>query len=470
MNRLRNRLIFVFLASTLIPLGATLWITSSLLERSLGYAATSDLDQVSRSLEVTAREFYRQARDRLRSDAAAGHLKPAEYPIAAIAQWPSEIRDFWDAGESERFFLEGERGERLNYAQRAATGVRVFSLGLGPVGMTSIREQYRQARGAVEALSQRDLRRGFIYTFVVLAAAVWLAAMAALIIFSIRISRPIHQLTRGLTQLAEGNFDVRLPEGRNDEIGSALLAFNHTAARLRQSRDRLIYLAQMASWQSLARKMAHEVKNSLTPIRLSIEEIVARRGEDDPQFIEQAAQIVAEEVDGLERRIRAFSDFASEPPVRPRAMDLNAMVAERVAFLGRARSGVEYRLRLAPEGARALADEDLVRGILTNLIENAAEAAGPGGITQISTGEEDGAVIVEVHDSGPGLSPLARETLFEPTISFKRGGMGLGLSIARKSALLSGGDITLVQGELGGAGFRVRLPRAAPPERARMSA
>lgn len=472
MNRLRNRLILVFLASTLIPLAATLWITTSLLERSLGYATTSELDQVSRSLEVTAREFYKQARERLRADAPAGRVKPAEYAVTRQAEWPDAIRDFWESGETERFFVSGERGEVLNYAQRGTSGVKAFTLDLGPVGMTRIREQYKQARGTVDSLNQRDLRRGFIYTFVLLSAGVWLAAMAVLVISAIRISRPIHQLTGGLTQLAEGNLEIRLNETRNDEVGSALRAFNNTAAHLRRSRDRLVYLAQMASWQSLARKMAHEVKNSLTPIRLSMEEIVARRGENDPQFIEQAAQIVAEEVDSLERRIRAFSEFASEPPLQPRAVDVNAMIEERVTFLGRARAGVQYRLQLAPAGVRALADEDLVRGILTNLLENAAEAAGAGGVVLVNSAADERMVTVEVHDSGPGLSPLARETLFEPTISFKRGGMGLGLSIARKSALLSGGDITLAQRELRGAGFRVRLPRAAQTEQqqTRMSA
>jgi signal transduction histidine kinase len=107
-----------------------------------------------------------------------------------------------------------------------------------------------------------------------------------------------------------------------------------------------------------------------------------------------------------------------------------------------------------------MADQDLVKGILTNLLENAAEAAGEGGRILGVTSAEDGRIAVEVHDSGPGLSEQARDSLFQPTISFKKKGMGLGLSIARKGALLSGGDIVLVKGELGGAGFRVLLPAA----------
>jgi signal transduction histidine kinase len=94
------------------------------------------------------------------------------------------------------------------------------------------------------------------------------------------------------------------------------------------------------------------------------------------------------------------------------------------------------------------------------VIENAAQAAGPGGVVLVRSARHDGKVAVEVHDSGPGLSAQARATIFEPTISFKRGGMGLGLSIARKSAVLCGGDVQLIEGELGGAAFRVVLPPA----------
>jgi signal transduction histidine kinase len=107
-----------------------------------------------------------------------------------------------------------------------------------------------------------------------------------------------------------------------------------------------------------------------------------------------------------------------------------------------------------------VADQDLIKGILTNLLENAAEAAGDGGRILGVTSAENGRVNIEVHDSGPGLSEQARASVFQPTISFKKRGMGLGLSIARKSALLSGGDIVVTKGELGGAGFRVLLPVA----------
>ena len=247
-------------------------------------------------------------------------------------------------------------------------------------------------------------------------------------------------------------------------MGAPSSAFNNMAEQLRTNRDRIVYLAQMSSWQSLARKTAHELKNSLTPIRLTVEEMLARQPTADRAFMEQAAEIVVSEIETLEGRVRAFSEFASDPPVRPESLDVNTLVNERVALLKPAHPDTTYQLRLASGRPRVYASADLVKGILTNLLENAAEAAGPGGTVLTVTRAEDAHVVIEVHDSGPGLSDQAAATLFEPTITFKKHGMGLGLSIARKNALVSGGDISLVTGELGGAGFRVIVLPAEGPK------
>jgi two-component system nitrogen regulation sensor histidine kinase NtrY len=459
MNRLRDRLILLFLVATLAPLAATLWLTTSLLQQSLRYSTTRELDALSRALKATGHEFYQQACDSLKRDALAGLLAPQHYGTSAAGAWPEPVREFWDSGQKERFYLSGTDGDHLNFLERHDREVLAWSRPLGAVAMDRLSRQYSEARAVVEKGSGRDLRRGFVVTFLVLALGAWLVSLGLLVFFAARVSRPIHDLTDGLAELASGNFGARVSTDRNDEVGRAIRAFNHTAGQLQQQRARLVYLTQLASWQALARKMAHELKNSLTPIRLTMEEMQVRAGEGDRSFSSQAAEIVIDEVDSLERRVRAFSEFAAEPPIRPQALDVNSMVEERMAFLRSGHPEVAYELRLAPDLPAALADADLVKGILTNLLENAAEAAGAGGRVLSSTALADGSVAVEVHDSGPGLSDLARESLFEPTISFKKHGMGLGLSIARKSALLAGGDILLVKGELGGAGFRVLLPR-----------
>ena len=461
MNRLRNRLILIFVAATFVPLGATIWITTRLLEWSLNFTTTSQLETLSRTLEHTGHELYRHHRDDLKRDAQAGAIPPQKFAARASESWPAAVKAFAESGEPEQFLYAAGTagsGDRLDYLVRHGNDVWCYSTSLG-VSLDQLTQQIRDARNLAAAVHDRDLRRGVKFAYIASAASFWLLSLVALVYLAHRISRPIHQLTAGLQQLASGDLHARVKSDNDDEIGRAVAAFNHMAGRLRESTERMVYLRQMASWQTLARKMAHEVKNSLTPIRLAVEEMQARSSPEDRAFMSQATSIVVDEIETLERRIRAFSQFAAEPPVQAAPLDVNSLLQERISFLKSAHPEVAYETRLS-DAPPVMADADLVKGILTNLLENAAEAAGHGGRILGVTAEREGRVAIEVHDSGPGLSEQARASLFQPTISFKKRGMGLGLSIARKSALLSGGDIVLVKGELGGAGFRVLLPLA----------
>lgn len=462
MNRLRTRLLLVFLAATLVPVIATLVVTWRLLEHSIALHSTRELDATSRALEQTGRALYANARDALRAGVESRRILPSSIHRSADSpSWPSDVREFADSGEPERFQLAGRKRDEVQYFVRTPGGILVYSRPIGGGSrLKDVAEQYARAREVVQRAAGRDLRRGFVVTLGILAVAVWGISFGVTLYLARRISKPMEELTAGLSHLASGNLDVRLQPGGSDEVAAAMRAFNSTAEELRTSREKLIHVTRLASWQNLARKMAHEVKNSLTPIRLTMEEVVARRGERDDAFLEQAAQIVVDEVGVLERRVRAFTEFASEPPVQLEVMDVNAVLEERIALLRAAHPEVAYDTECSKGPIRAHADADLVKGVLTNLLENAAQAAGAGGTVLSRTMETDGKVAVEIHDSGPGLTEQARTTLFEPTISFKKSGMGLGLSIARRSAVLVGGDIVLVQGELGGAGFRVVLPPA----------
>jgi nitrogen fixation/metabolism regulation signal transduction histidine kinase len=412
-------------------------------------APLAELDQVSQSLQKTGRELFIDSCDLLKRSAADASV-PAKHLT------PEEAQAFWDSGKADRCELAGNQGDRIDYFLRKDNGVLVYSRPMG-ISMDELTRQYAGARDAFDRSAGRNLRRGFSTALLVIAAALWFGALAALIFLAAHISRPVRQLTQGLGRVAAGDLDARVEPGGADEIGAALQAFNHMADQLQHAREHLIQVTRLASWQAVARKMAHEVKNSLTPIRLTMEEIISRGPNQDRAFLEQASQIVADEVQTLEKRIRAFSQFAAEPPVEPCEFDVNAMLEERVSFLKSSHPEVIYDLKLAPGKPTAVADPDLIKGVLTNLLENAAEAARPGGVVMARTALAGSKLNIEVHDSGPGLSSQARSSLFEPTISFKKGGMGLGLSIARRSALLCGGDLQTLEGELGGAAFRVVL-------------
>ena len=467
-NRLRNRLIVAFLAATVLPFAGTVWITTTLLDRSLAYSTTTELDRLSQTLEATLRQFYQREREALKQDAQAGRISPTRYAVGNAAAWPEPVRAFWDSSDSERFALSGSSGDHLDYMRRAdgdsasSPGVESFSRDLRGIRMDQLSAELRRTRETVELMKGRDLRRGFTLTLLVLLATAWVLSLAPLVFIAHRISRPIRQLTAGLTDFAAGDWDRRVavaaladPTPR-DEVGKAVDAFNRMADQLRANRARLVYLTQMESWQSLARKTAHELKNSLTPIRLTVEEIQARQPADRA-FIDQAVQIVVSEIDALERRVRAFSEFASEPAVTLGRVDINGSVNERVALQRLVHTETRFNLQLDQFAPIAHADADLLKGALTNLLQNAAEAAGPRGVVLVTTRRAPDHIAIEIHDSGPGMSDEASATLFEPSITFKKHGMGLGLSIAKKNAILCNGDIALIGGQLGGAAFRVTL-------------
>ena len=458
--RLRHQLVLVFLAATVLPLAAILWVSSALMSRSLGFVATGDVAALSSSLERVGREYYRQARQQLRSDAASGRAEPRRLDPASRAGWPTPLQQFWDSPEAERFVLSEPAGDRLHYALKRDGRLLVYSSDLDGVRLGEITRQIREARTRAGDLRERDLPRGFTLALLIAAAVAWSLSLALVAYLSVRVTRPIQALTGGLGELAAGRFEARVAApASGSEVAKAIEAFNQTAGELERNRDRLVYLTQVASWQLLARKMAHELKNSLTPIRLTVEEIAARQPGAGPEFFERAVGIVVDEVTSLERRVRAFSEFAAEPEPRPSRLDLEALAHERVQLLRAGHPGVSYRIESSREAAAsAWADCDQVKGIVTNLLENAAQAAGDRGEILVTIHSDAASAVVEVHDSGPGVSAEARSRLFEPSISFKKHGMGLGLAISRKNALLAGGDLALVEGRLGGAGFRLVLP------------
>src|SRR5687768_8894996 len=236
----RNRLIVAFLAATVLPLAATFWITTSLLDQSLGYATTGELDRLSRTLEATVRQFYQRERDDLKQDAIAGRVTPTTYVVASQATWPDAIKAFWDSGEADRFGLSGSGGDHVDYLRRtdadgAPRGVLAYRRDLLGIRMDQLSTEVRSAREFVESSKGRDLRRGFTLTLLVLLGAAWLISLAPLVYIAHRTSRPIRQLTEGLTAFADGDWSLRVETGVDpgtpprDEVGRAVQAFNRMA-------------------------------------------------------------------------------------------------------------------------------------------------------------------------------------------------------------------------------------------------
>jgi len=266
-------------------------------------------------------------------------------------------------------------------------------------------------------------------------------------------------------RVGAGDLSVRVTPRGNDELDELARAFDVMVAELGDARSRLGYLQKVSAWQEVARRLAHEIKNPLTPIQLAVQELGSKYRGDDPVYrrlLATAQEILNEEVGAIRRLVDDFSAFAKLPKVEPAPVDL----AQVVEDFARAHPEWQEFLRVERNGqVGALCDRMLLRNVLANLVENAVQAAEATGrkpeirIAATDSPADRGARLT-VDDNGPGVPADARERIFDPYVTSKEHGTGLGLAIVRKIVLDHGGDVRVDEqpSPLGGARFVVTLP------------
>jgi signal transduction histidine kinase len=279
-----------------------------------------------------------------------------------------------------------------------------------------------------------------------------------------RIADPIRQLTRATRHIARGDFDARIAVRSSDELRRLVDAFNGMAAELKAQRDQLEKTHRLEAWAEMARQVAHEIKNPLTPIQLSAEHlrrVHADRGEPMGPVLEGCVVSILGQVALLRQIAAEFSSFASSPTARRQPVDPVRLVHDVVEPY---RVGLEGRIRLqndvVPPLPPVLIDRSLVSRALANVVENSLHAMpGPGRLRL--TGHGEGAwVVIEVEDSGLGMDEEALARVFEPYFSTKSTGTGLGLPIAKRNIELSGGSVSVHSEQGHGTTVTIRLPVA----------
>jgi nitrogen fixation/metabolism regulation signal transduction histidine kinase len=309
-----------------------------------------------------------------------------------------------------------------------------------------------------------DLRGEFFFYFAL--ATIGLLVLACLV--GVRIgfgaTRPLHELVKGTRELAQDNLDYRIPPGRDDEIGLLIGSFNRMAEDLTQNRRQRLEAEKIAAWREIARRLAHEIKNPLTPIQLTVQQIRDKYPGEDPAYrklVQDCTEIVTEEVESLRKLVQEFADFARMPSLSLGRHSLNGVITDIVRLYPDA--GIV--LELTPEIPDLDLDSEQMRRVLINLIENGLEAAGQRGRIVIQTESHANAVKLLVVDSGPGVPERDRERIFQPHVSSKQSGMGMGLAEVRSIVESHGGQIVAAGAPGGGAQFEVTLP--VPKERSR---
>jgi len=311
---------------------------------------------------------------------------------------------------------------------------------------------------AEQVRMQRFLRRMQI---LVAAGGILLAVLVSLWTTA-RITRPVEALATGARAVAAGDWNAQVDVRSDDEIGVLAATFNHMTRQLLEQRDRLVQAERVAAWRELARRLAHELKNPLFPLQITVENLQRARASHPEQFDEvfrESTATLLAELGNLRGIIGRFSDFAKMPRPQLEIVDLNELVRESLKLFEAQMqaAGVTLRLELAADVRAIQADPSQLGSALQNLALNAIDAMPSGGTLTVRTVSEDGGVRLEIADTGQGLTQEECDRLFTPYYTTKTHGTGLGLAIVQSVVSDHGGRIA-VRGEPGrGTTFLIDL-------------
>ena len=282
-----------------------------------------------------------------------------------------------------------------------------------------------------------------------------------------RVTRPVGQLAAAAQEVAAGNWNVRVPVNSADELGALAEAFNRMTLEIVQQREQLVQTERVAAWRELARRLAHELKNPLFPLQLTVENMVRAREQSPEQFDEvfrEGSSTMLAEIANLKAIISRFSEFSRMPQPQFQKVQVNEIVQNVVRLLqgqlnSRANAPMECKVELAMNLEWIAADPELLHRALSNLALNALDAMPEAGLLTLRTAQNADRVIVEVADTGEGLTAEESERLFTPYYTNKTHGTGLGLAIVQSVIRSHGGKVSVRSQPGHGTTFAVELPR-----------
>jgi nitrogen fixation/metabolism regulation signal transduction histidine kinase len=277
----------------------------------------------------------------------------------------------------------------------------------------------------------------------------------------------VEQLARAARDVASGNWNTQVAVSSSDELGELAESFNRMTRELLAQREHLLQAERVAAWRELARRLAHELKNPLFPLQLTVENLLRARQQSPQQFEEifqESSSTLLAEIANLKAIISRFSEFSRMPQPQFQEVKLNDVV-QNVGRLFQAQLGaperapIECKLELAEPMEPLAADPELFHRALSNLVCNAMDAMPHGGTLTLRTRQHGDLSYVEVSDTGTGLTPEECERLFTPYYTSKAHGTGLGLAIVQSVISDHGGRISVHSESGRGTTFVIELPR-----------
>ncbi len=493
LNRIKYKLTASLVLTVAVTMSASWFVFDRLVSRALAIALNDDVEN-GLTLGLQSRRDLFDAKKRCFRAAAEGHGRDHRLVRALGTGDAASV-----AGVLEKMLEEQPEALSFTVVAEAPTGPvhvgrpedmypedrwRRFEVQVEVDGTAarieeiyavpwSLFDEFEEAGRVLETFQtfQRntdDFRLGFVWFYLITVGAVSFLVGTAVFLYSLRFGRRIGLLGRATEQVGRGDLEVTVQDPVGDELTDLASAFNRMVSEIRQGRERIEYLQRVSAWQEFARRLAHEIKNPLTPIQLAIQEIRSTYKGDDPRFkavIEESYEIVEEEIAVLRRLTGEFSSFARLPRVTPRPMDLGEFISDVTPSLtSYARSkGIELEVQTA--GAPVVVDIDatMLRRVVDNLVHNAVEAierkAGRDQRVSVRTATDGpGVVHIRVSDTGPGIAPEHVSDVFAPYYTTRSEGTGLGLAITKKIVLEHGGSIRVEESTPDGTTFLIELP------------
>jgi two-component system, NtrC family, nitrogen regulation sensor histidine kinase NtrY len=280
-----------------------------------------------------------------------------------------------------------------------------------------------------------------------------------------RLDSRLERLRLALVALSAGEEDLQIDDRNRDTVGRIAGMIEETSRAMARDRKRLAYLKNLSVWQETARRHAHEMRTPLTAARLELSRLQQLLPVEGNEETRQAAVSVGEELERLGKFTQQFTSFARLPQPRATVHDLGPVVEEFVSTFAAAWPNLTLRYESPGRPLPAALDRDMLRQVLVNLCDNsslALRASGEErGTVTLRPGEAAGGVVLDVSDNGPGIPPEIRPRVFEPYVTTRRvgEGMGLGLAISKKILLDHGGDLEVLASSGAGTTFRLMVPR-----------
>jgi nitrogen fixation/metabolism regulation signal transduction histidine kinase len=495
-HRLDLKIMFALVATVLMPLGFSVFLVTKVISTSLGLGlneqTAAQLEQALESRRRYIGELKRGMRQhfdyladsrRLANSIASGEDAKIRATLNHILSEEPMLRQIRILGPEKPTIKamavvdsDSDKQRTMSLEQDIDNGPynRIEALYAVDASLLKEYEEAGEAFATYQALVEAPpnyIGNRFILAYITILGLTVFLSITIGILWARRLARRIHSLARATQLVAEGDLSVRVDSGSADEVGRLVNSFNGMVAELAVSRTRIEYLQKISAWQEMARRLAHEIKNPLTPIQLAAQQLKNKYDGKDPSFarlLDQSTEIIAEEVNTLRRLVSDFSSFAKLPEVKTEQVNLSDFMKECEASLASVaqQEGVSLVFDALSEPIQIQIDRIMMKRVIDNLVRNAAEAlignSAPNPRVSVRAAmrkaKKNNEVEIRIEDNGPGILPEHHPSIFEPYFTTKSEGTGLGLAIVKKIVLEHDGRIWLDENPDSGAAFVIILP------------